>query len=231
MGKRFKIMKKPTGPKTYANKIKVWNGAHHLKKEVTMALRSMLNWKAPGRVQITNSLLKQLTAPHKYLVTLFNKPIEEDQTLEWLMAGVTILIPKNENTKRPKNCRSVTCLSTIYNTITSITSKHMQKYIHDINLMPKEQKRCCRGSKGCKDHLLISKAILLECKSRKKSLCMAWIDYQKAFDSVPHSWIIKSLELTGINNKIISFTKKTMSYWRTSMHLYTEEKLIEKEDI
>jgi hypothetical protein len=42
---------------------------------------------------------------------------------------------------------------------------------------------------------------------------MAWIDYQKYFDRVPHSWIIKSLELTGINTKIISFTKKTMTYW------------------
>ena len=40
---------------------------------------------------------------------------------------------------------------------------------------------------------------------------MAWIDYQKAFDRVPHSWIIKSLELIGINNKIILFTKKVMT--------------------
>jgi hypothetical protein len=29
------------------------------------------------------------------------------------------------------------------------------------------------------------------------------MDYQKAFDREPHSWIIKSLELIGINNKII----------------------------
>jgi hypothetical protein len=34
---------------------------------------------------------------------------------------------------------------------------------------------------------------------------MAWIDYQKAFDRVPHSWIIKSLELIGINKKVIAF--------------------------
>jgi len=60
---------------------------------------------------------------------------------------------------------------------------------------------------------------------------MAWIDYQKAFDRVPHSWIIKSLELIGINNKVISFTKKVMSYWRTRMCLHTEKKLIETEDI
>jgi hypothetical protein len=55
-------------------------------------------------------------------------------------------------------------------------------------------------------------------------------DCQKAFDSVPHSWIIKSLEVIGINNKIIFFTKKTISYWKTSMCLYAEEKLIETED-
>lgn len=29
---------------------------------------------------------------------------------------------------------------------------------------------------------------------------------------------------TGINNKIIFFTKNTMSYWKASMHIYTEEK-------
>jgi len=100
----------------------------------------------------------------------------------------------------------------------------------DENLMPKRQKGCCSGSKGCKDQLLISKAILQECKCRKK-MCMAWIDCQKAFDRVPHSWIIKSLELFGINNKVITFTKKVMSYWRTHMRLHTENKLIETEDI
>jgi len=60
---------------------------------------------------------------------------------------------------------------------------------------------------------------------------MAWTDYQKAFDRVPHCWIIKSLQLIGINNKVISFIKKIMSYWRTCMRLHTVNKLIETEDI
>jgi hypothetical protein len=53
-------------------------------------------------------------AAHKYLATLYDKLIDEDQTPEWLMAGVTLLIPKNENTAEPKNCRAVTCLPMIY---------------------------------------------------------------------------------------------------------------------
>jgi hypothetical protein len=68
-------------------------------------------------------------------------------------------------------------------------------------------------------------------KQKEKNLSMAWIDYQKAFDRVPHSWIIKSLELIGINNKVIAFTKKTMTYWRTCMRLHAEQELIKTEDI
>jgi len=101
----------------------------------------------------------------------------------------------------------------------------------DENLLPKEQKFCYRGSKGCKDQLLISKAILQECKCKKKILSMAWIDYQKAFDRMPHSWIIKALELIGINNKVLLFIKKVMTYWKTRMSLHAENKLIETEDI
>ena len=48
---------------------------------------------------------------------------------------------------------------------------------------------------------------------------------------MPHSWIIKSLELIGINNKILYFTKKATSYWETSMRLHTERKITETEDL
>jgi len=90
-------------------------------------------------------------------------------------------------------------------------SGRMQKYMDDD---AKRAVRCCSGSKGCKNQLLISKAIVQECKCRKK-MYMAWIDYQIAFDRVPHSWILKSLDLIGINYKVITLTKKVMSYWRT----------------
>jgi len=95
--------------------------------------------------------------------------------------------------------------------------------------MPKEQRECCSGSKGCKDQLHIFKAVLQECKSRRKALCMACTDYQKVLDSVSPSWLIKSLELIGINNKMISFTKKNLNYWKGSMRLYTDLKLIQTE--
>jgi len=73
------------------------------------------------------------------------------------------------------------------------------------------------GSKGCKDQLMISKAICEDCRRRNKNLSIAWIDYQKAFDSVPHSWVEKSIELVGVNSKIVRFCKLSMEKWNTRL--------------
>ena len=45
------------------------------------------------------------------------------------------------------------------------------------------------------DWFLYDKDLLYEkvkkVKSRNKNLAMAWIDYKKGYDMVPHSWIIQ----------------------------------------
>jgi predicted peptidase len=60
-------------------------------------------------------------------------------------------IPENKNPGHPKNYRPVTCLPTTYKLLTSIMSRRMQQYVDGENLIPKEQKGCRSGTKGCKD--------------------------------------------------------------------------------
>jgi len=50
---------------------------------------------------------------------------------------------------------------------------------------------------------MISKAICEDCKRRNKILSIARIDYQKAFESIPHGWVEKSIELVGV--KLLDF--------------------------
>jgi hypothetical protein len=64
-------------------------------------------------------------------------------------------------------------------------------------------------------------------KKRRKNLNIAWIDYQKALDSVPHSWIEKSTELIGLNYKIVKFCKLTVEKWSTKLQLKTNQELIQ----
>ena len=82
-------------------------------------------------------------------------------------------------------------------------------------LFKDEQKGCRKGSRGTKDQLLIDKAILKNCRRRLTNLSMAWIDYKKAYDMVPHSWILKRLEMVGAAKNIISTIRNSMVNWKT----------------
>ena len=55
----------------------------------------------------------------------------------------------------------------------------------------------------------------------------AWIDYKKAFDSVPHSWILKCLQMYKINPVLITFIEESMSQWKTNMTLVNKEGVLE----
>jgi len=72
---------------------------------------------------------------------------------------------------------------------------------------------------------MISKAIYEDCRRRIRNLSIAWFDYQKAFDSVPYTWVEKSIALVGVNSKIVRFCEQSMEKWNTRLILKTKQEL------
>jgi len=60
---------------------------------------------------------------------------------------------------------------------------------------------------------------------------IAWFDYQKAFDSIPQSWIEKSVALVGVNSKIVRFCKLSVEKWNTRLHLKTNQEVMQSQPI
>ena len=60
---------------------------------------------------------------------------------------------------------------------------------------------------------MIDKAVLTDCKRRKTTLSIAWIDYRKAYDLVRHSWISDCLEIVGIATNMREFLSDSMQSW------------------
>ena len=129
--------------------------------------------------------------------------MEPGKAPDWLTTGITYLIPKSGDSKEVRNYRPITCLTTQ----TGIIAKRITTRLEEQSLLPAEQKGCHPESKGCKDQLMISTVIYEYSRRRNKNLSIAWINYQKAFDSVPHSWVGKSIELVGVNSKIVRFCR------------------------
>ena len=188
--------------------------------EIEASLKKSHKWKSPGIDKIPNFWLNILSSSHKYIAnTLSHVVADPSAAPEWLTEGITYLLPKNDETVNPKNYRPITCLSTTYKLLTSVITDRTYNFLENNNIFPLEQKGCKRGSYGCKDQLLVNKMILEICHRKKRNLSTAWIDYKKAFDSVPHTWILESLETYKVSPVIINFLKHSMNNWKTTLHL------------
>ena len=67
------------------------------------------------------------------------------------------------------------------------------------------------------DLLFINKMILKEVRMRKKNLAVAWIDYKKAYDMVPYSWIVEYLRMVVVSEQIKHFLSESMKAWRVDL--------------
>jgi len=62
--------------------------------------------------------------------------------------------------------------------------------------------------------------VLKNCRRRPKNQNIAWIDYKKACDMVPHSWILESVMLVGIADNIKRLLKNSIGNWKTELNAY-----------
>ena len=151
-------------------------------EELSSALTKSHKWKSSG----VGFWLNCLTSTHKQMALNFTNILLNPETArEWLTEGTTYLLPKSQD---PQNYRSITCLTTTYKILTSIITERMFPFLEENSIPPQEQKECKRNSYGCKDQLLINKMILENCRKKNRNLRTAWIDYKKAFDSLPHGY-------------------------------------------
>ena len=104
--------------------------------------------------------------------------------------------------------------------------EHLERWQY----LEEEQKGCIRQRQGTKHQLLINKSILEDCK-RRENLSMAWVDYKKAYDSVPHSWIIRCLDIYKIDPAIKEFLKTQMQKWTMDITLKHNEGEIHLPDV
>ena len=162
---------------------------------------------------------------HDRIADQLNKILMGTDTLPtWLTHGWTVLCQKDPRKGNVvKNYRPITCLPLMWKLMAGIIADQIYDYLEREHLLPDEHKGCRRKSRGTKDQLLIDKTILKDCRKRHTNLAMAWIDYKKAYDFVPHSWISECMEMFGIAVNVREFLQRSMVQWKLSLTSNGEE--------
>lgn len=197
-------------------------------EELQKSLQKSHNWKQPGTDSVQNFWYKKLTSTHKMLTKHINSIIAQPEKCpEFLTEGKTFIKPKSPDTQDPANYRPITCLQTLYKFITAIISEKINKHLTINNILTEEQKGCRKGSQGCKEQLVIDSIIMKQAEKQQRNLHTCYIDYKKAYDSVPHSWLQKVLEIYKIDPKLRKFLYHAMNMWKTTVHLNTDTDYIQ----
>ena len=181
-------------------------------------LKRTSNWKAPGPDGVQGFWLKNFTSLHDRIIIELNNLLQQGEVPLWMTKGRTVLIQKDIGKgKVPSNYRPITCLPLMWKLLTGIIASQLYCSLDSRNLLFEEQKGCRKKSKGTHDLLYIDKLILREAKKRQKNLAMGWIDYKKAYDMIPHSWLKECLQMFKIADNINKLLNKSMESWRVEL--------------
>ncbi|XP_044760256.1 uncharacterized protein LOC123317689 [Coccinella septempunctata] len=165
-------------------------------EDVAMTVKRMKNWTTAGIDNIHNYWWKYLPSTHGVLARLLNSALENPNKIpKFFTQGMTYMIFKKGDPTKPENYRPITCLCSAYKILTSTVGHKIRIHLKNNKILAWEQNGCRRGGRGSKELLVIDNTITKQAKRKKKNIAMAWIDYQKAFDSVPHTWLLEILKI------------------------------------
>ena len=109
---------------------------------------------------------------------------------DWLVTAKTILIPKKGKANDPGNYRPIACLNTQCKFATAVLADSLAAHVEANDLLPQEQRALRKGPRGCVDCLVVDKMVITNAHfKRLRTLNMGWINFEKAYNRVPHEWV------------------------------------------
>lgn len=194
-------------------------------EEIIHAINSMKKNKAPGGDDIIAEMLKEaqeIVIPQ--LKHLFNLCIEQ-QTIptNWNEAIIVIVFKKGDRTML-ENYRPISLLSQMYKLFTRIITNRITNKLDAYQ--PVEQAAFRKGY-STNDHLLTVKIIIEKSIEYNFPIHMAFVDYEKAFDSVEHWAIFEELDKARIDHRYKNLLKNIYQRANAKIRLHEETDNIE----
>ena len=164
--------------------------------------------KSAGYDTITNEMICCLIEVNpRILIKLFNNILKKNVEIqEWIMSIITPIHKSGIKTD-PSNYRGIAVLSCLGKLFTSILNLRLRKFVSDNNILRKEQLGFVEGNRTSDAHLILHSLIQDYCHKKGKKIYGCFVDFKKAFDSVPRELLFQKLLKIGITGKFFNVLK------------------------
>ena len=167
--------------------------------------------KTPGPDKISPKILKEASNEIvKPLTLYFNKSINLGEVPdEWKLANVTPIFKKGDKS-HPSNYRPISLTSVICKLMETIIRDNIVKHLEQNNLLNDSQ-HGFRNKRSCLTNLLDFFYDIFKMYDESKAVDVIYLDFQKAFDKVPHKRLLAKIKAHGIDGKVYLWLKNWLS--------------------
>ena len=174
-------------------------------EEVERKLRGLKPCSAPGPDGFHPRFLREsaqaLASP---VAALFRKSLTSGSIpLEWKLGEVTPIFKKGDK-KSPSNYRPVSLTSVLCKTLESIVRDRLLDHLHSTNQLNDAQ-HGFRPKRSCATQLLITIENWSKALEAGEPVDSLYLDFSKAFDSVPHKRLIRKVESFGVRGQLLTW--------------------------
>ena len=148
-----------------------------------------------------------------------------------LTRAITLLLPKSDDLENPKNYRPIACQKIMRELYTSCIKQFLEDHCEINKIVATEQAGSKKDVWGCVEQLMFNETKLEEVIKHKRSVVMAWLNYQKAFDVISHKWLLIALKLAKVPPPVISSIETLIQEYSTNLHLTSHEGDVQSDTI
>lgn len=178
-------------------------------EELTQALKSSKNGKAPGPGGIPMELLKAGgDRMMSILLEIINLVLGGDRIPDDLRTGFISPIFKKGDRKVCRNYRGI-C---VQSSVSRIIGRLLRDKLEDAFRTPEEQAGFTAG-RSCSDNIFVLRQLIEKSQEMNQELHIAFVDLEQAYDSVPRSRLWAALREAGISEILIDAVR----------HLYQDD--------
>lgn len=180
--------------------------------EILNCVKNMSNGKAPGVDGVVTEMIKcsaSITVP--YLKHLYNKVLTTGIfPKEWCQAVLSPLHKKGIKSD-PNNYRGIALLSVLGKIFTKIINNRLVTWMEQCTLQREEQAGFRKGYRTVDNIFILQSLIQKYCSRKGGRFYVVFVDFSKAFDTVPHSLLFYQLMKKGVHGKVLNVLRSMYS--------------------
>ena len=165
-------------------------------------------------------MLSCLVTKHPLLVLkLFNLVLDQNCPLpEWSLGMITPIFKKGRRCD-PNNYRGIFLLSSFGKLFLSLVTNRLSHFVQERKILSNSQLGFMQGNRTSDAHLTLHNLIRKYCHKNNSKMYSCFVDFSKAFDTLPRDILFEKLLAYGVNGKFFNTIKNMYSNDRACLKI------------